>query len=153
MKKTRRTWLIPAILLVLGTLLYSFAKPYGGEGYQVLVNNKIVLDRFGKNMDQVQTLSLAEYPADAQISIKYYHCGKVARNRVIELKNEQQQVIKRWRFIDVAESFSPMHCSMKEISLVQVSKSTERVDLYYSSSELPDGRLLVKLVNKDLAKK
>ena len=141
-------------LLAFCATLFSFAPKFGGEGYQVYVNNKLVLEHYGSQIDLVKTLTLDEYSANGQITVKYYHCGRVSKGRVITIKDDQNNILKQWKFTDVAESTPAMNCSVKEIIGLQKSIHNNTMNLYYASSELPGGRLLAVIqVSNATAKK
>jgi len=132
-------------LLAFCATLFSFVPRFGGEGFQVYVDNKLVLERYGKEIDLVKTLTLDEYSANGQITVKYYHCGRISKGRVITIKDDQQKILKQWKFTDVAEATPAMNCSVKEIIGLQKSNNSNTVNLYYASSELPGGRHLAAL--------
>jgi hypothetical protein len=141
-------------LLAFCATLFSFAPKFGGEGYQVYVNNKLVLERYGSQINEVKTLPLDEYSANGQITVKYYHCGRVSKGRVITIKDDQQKILKQWKFTDVAEATPAMNFSVKEIIGLQRSATNNTMNLYYASSELPGGRLLAALqISNTTAKK
>ena len=129
-------------LLAFCATLFSFVPKFGGEGVQVYVNNKLVLERYGKEIDVVKTLALDEYSANGQITVKYYHCGRISKGRVITIKDDQQKILKQWKFTDVAEATPAMNCSANEIIGLRKNIKSNSLNLYYASSELPNGRLL-----------
>ena len=129
-------------LLAFCATLFSFAPKFGGEGYQVYVNNKLVLERYGSQINEVKTLPLDEYSANGQITVKYYHCGRVSKGRVITIKDDQNNILKQWKFTDVTESTPAMNCSVKEVIGLRTNINSNSLNLYYASSELPNGRLL-----------
>jgi hypothetical protein len=47
-------------LVAIAAAILSFTtnSPAGGEGFEIFVNGKVVLQQFGKNMDNVKTLQL-----------------------------------------------------------------------------------------------
>ena len=132
-------------LLAFCATLFSFAPKFGGEGFQVYVDNKLVLERYGKEIDIVKTLTLDDYAANGQITVKYYHCGRISKGRVITIKDDQKNVLKQWKFTDVAEATPAMNCSVKEIIGLRKNINSNTMNLYYASSELPGGRLLAAI--------
>lgn len=133
-----------ALVAVAATLL-SFSPNFGGEGFEISLNGKVVLQRFGKNMDDVKTLQLSQASPNDKLTIKYHHCGKVGKNRIVTIKDAQDQLIKTWRFKDVETAVGGMSCSVQDI--ISLKKGSNNVfKLYYSSSELPGGRLLTSVV-------
>ena len=134
-------------LVAIAATLFSFTN-FGGEGYEIFLNNKVVIQQFGKSIDAVNSLRLNQSTANGQLTVKYYHCGQVGRNRIITIKDAQDKVLKEWRFSDAAGSIvSPvaMNCNVKDI--VNLKKGNEiTLKLYYSSNQLPSGRLLTNIV-------
>jgi len=135
------------LLVATAATLLSFTNK-GGEGFEILLNNKVVIRQFGKNLDAVQRLQLTQHSASDQLTVKYYHCGQVGKNRIITIKDEQNKTLKEWRFADATSSIaSPvsMSCYVKDILSLNKGKETV-LKLYYASSELPKGRLLTNIV-------
>lgn len=119
------------------TILFSFSSMPGGEGFEVFLNNKVVLQQFGNNMKTVKTLNLEQASPDDQLAIIYHHCGQYGKNRVLTIKDEQNNTLKKWNFKDEG---AKMTCKVKDILGLQ--KGNKVLKLYYSSTELPDGRQL-----------
>lgn len=153
MKKSNfQIWMPAIILLALSTALLSFISrvntataPFGGEGFEIYINNKLVLQQYGKEMNTVKTISLQEARAGDQLAIRYYHCGKAAKNRVVTIRDDQQKLLKQWKFEDSKNETSRMSCSVKEIMALPKLNPDRSLLLYYSSSELPAGRHLATI--------
>jgi len=124
------------------TLLFSFSTaPSGGEGFEIFLNNKVVLQQFGNEMKTVKTLNLDQAAPDDQLAIVYHHCGKTGKDRVLTIKDEKNTTLKKWNFKDEG---TRMTCKVKD--LLGLQKGNGHVlRLYYASSELPDGRELVAI--------
>ncbi|MEP7372158.1 MAG: hypothetical protein ABI675_02140 [Chitinophagaceae bacterium] len=125
-------------------VVLSFSHRPGGEGFEISLNNKVVLQQFGKNMDAVKTLNLDQASANDEISVKYYHCGRVGKNRIITVKDDQDRVLKQWKFSDVSDAAAQMTCKVKDIMSLKIGKNST-LKLYYSSSELPKERQLASI--------
>ena len=123
--------------------LFSFSPKPGGEGFEISLNNKVVLQQFGSQMDAVKSMSLNQGSYNDQLTIKYHHCGKVGKNRVVTIKDGQNKILKEWHFADASTPVAAMAINVKDILALQ--KGNSRVNLYYSSSELPKGRLLTTI--------
>jgi len=127
------------MLVATAATLLSFTNK-GGEGFEILLNNKVVIQQFGKNIDAVQRLKLAQHSASDQLTVKYYHCGQIGKNRIITIKDEQNKILKEWRFADATSSIAApvsMSCYVKDILSLNKGKETV-LKLYYTSSELPN---------------
>ena len=128
---------------ILGAAAFSFSVLPGGEGFEISLNDKVIVQRFGNDMNNVQTLQLNSAKANDKLIIKYYHCGRVGKNRVISFKDEQNNVIKEIHFDDVNNPVAAMSLLVKDI--MSLKKGNTTLKLYYSSSELPKGRMLVTI--------
>ena len=137
--------LISLLFAAVVTSLFSFS-PIGGEGFEILLNNNVIMQRFGeKKMNEVQSIHLTLQQANQPVTVNYHHCGKVAKNRIIRLKNRQGKMVKEWRFADAATAVAAMTCQVKDI--LHANKGKEGTfNLFYTSSELPTGRLLSLVV-------
>ena len=141
--KIKKNYAVSALMAVLCILLFSFHDGKGGEGFEIYLNNKLVLQQFGKQMDAVKTIQLDNRFSKDQLTVKYHHCGRVGKGRTITIKDGQNKILKEWRFIDVSDAYAAMNCDVKEILGLQ--KGNSRLNLYYSSTELPKGRLLASI--------
>jgi hypothetical protein len=130
-----------AVLAFCALLLSFSTAPAGGEGFEIYLNNKVVLQQFGNSMDKIKTVGLEQASPDDQLAIVYYHCGKQGKNRVLIIKDEKENTLKKWNFKDEG---ARMTCKVKDI--LGLEKGNRSVlKLYYSSSELPDGRQLASI--------
>jgi hypothetical protein len=135
-------------LLAFCTAIFSFSVKPGGEGFEVYINNKLILQRFGDQLNRAQVIQLSEGSANDEMTIKYHHCGKVGKNRVLTLKDGQDKVLKEIKFADVADPYGGMSCKVKDV--VNFKKgSSNTIKLYYTSSELPGGRLLASIITSN----
>jgi len=133
--------------------LFSFSAGMGGEGFEIYLNNKLVLQQYGSDMNTVKTLKLDQAADNDELSIRYHHCGRVGKSRTITIKDGQDKVLKQWKFNDVSDASASMSCKVKDILGLRSGKHNT-LKLYYSSSELPKGRLLTSIVagTKNIAK-
>ncbi len=129
-------------LFAIGIALFSFSPKPGGEGFEIFLNNKVVLQQYGKDINTVKSLQLSQVSPDDKLTVKYHHCGKVGKNRVITIKDAQNNTLKEFRYNDASTPVSAMEIKMKEILNLKKSSSLK---LCYTSTELPDGRMLASL--------
>ena len=151
------------LLIALSGTLFSFSvktvealplgNNFGGEGFEVYINNKLVLQQFGEKMNTVKTISLDQSESNGQLAIRYFHCGQPGKSRVITIKDEQNVVLKEWKFGDTKDAAAKLCCNVKDILALPKLKSGKKVNLYYAATELPKGRLLATLTtaNKNVA--
>jgi len=145
-----------SFLLTISVALFSFSSTknnLGGEGFEVYLNDKLVLQQYGKDMDKINNLQLDQSASNGQLAIRYYHCGRPGKSRIVSIKDEQNIVLKEWKFGDAKDASAKVSCSVKDIITLPKIKAGKKVNLYYAASELPNGRLLATItsVNKSAA--
>ncbi len=140
----KRNQFLAAGITAICLLLLSFSNKPGGEGFEVYLNNKLILQQFGSAMNKVQSISLPEGSAADQLVIRYHHCGKTVKNRTLTIKNGEEKVLKVFTYNDNPDPAAPMSCKVKE--LFHLKKGTNNLlKIYYRSSELPEGRQLAAI--------
>jgi hypothetical protein len=150
MKTITKKNTLTALLTSFSFLLLSFSGTKGGEGFEIYLNSKLVLQQFGSQMNTVKSIELDKSVANSQLSVKYFHCGKIDKNRSITIKDANNTVLKEWRYADASAAGlsitdPAMVCKVSDI--LSLGKNNQgKLNLYYSSSELPQGRLLATLV-------
>ncbi len=135
-----------ALVAIAATLLsFSSNSPTGGEGFEILVNGKTVLQKFGSDMDNIHTLQLSKTLPTDKLTIRYHHCGRVGKNRIVTIKDGNDNTVKVWKFTDVPTPLGDMSCTMQDLISLQKNGNTS-FKVYYSSTELPKGRQLVSVI-------
>jgi hypothetical protein len=78
-------------------------------------------------------------------------CGVTGENRSIVLKDENNNIIREWKFTDAKNNQSAMQIPVKE--LLALKSKNGSLKLYYSAKQMPEGRMLtaIKLDDKKLA--
>lgn len=122
--------------------LASFSAKPGGEGFEIFLDQQLVIQQFG-NMT-APALPLGDRTTGSKLFIKYHHCGKTGKDRVITIKDENNKVRKVYHFPDSPSSASVMALELKEIKQLKTAM-TASLQLYYASSELPAGRQLARI--------
>jgi hypothetical protein len=130
---------LPSFCLAL--FAFSFSVPFGGEGFEVYVNNKLVLQQFGKEMNNIRTLGLSKQGQNSEVTVKYYHCGQSGKNRELSIRNNQNRVLMKWTFADGAV----MKFSLTELRSLHKAEGETLLSLYYACGEKPRGQKLVQL--------
>jgi hypothetical protein len=131
-------------LITVCTFLFSFTPKPGGEGFEIYLNNKVMIQKFGTEINTVQSLSLNNSSPDDKLTIKYHHCGRVGKNRIVTIKDAQNKSLKEFHYADATSSVSSMLVNVKEIiSLKKGNNNT--LKLLYSSTEIPAGRVLARM--------
>jgi len=132
------------MLVATAAALLSFSPKFGGEGFEILLNGKVLLQQFGKDINTVKNLRLSQVSASDKLTIRYYHCGHVGKNRIVTVKDGNDRILKQWRYNDSRSAASEMLCSAQDI--IDLKKGGNSIfKIYYSSSELPNGRMLASV--------
>lgn len=140
-----------AVLVFTIATLFAFTAKPGGEAFEIYLNNKLVLQRYGSKMNDIKSIRLNQSSVNDKITVKYNHCGKVSTFRHITIKNNQNKVIKVYKYADATSPMSGMEIQVKDLlNLKNANGNT--LKLYYSSSELINGRILVNLFVPDISK-
>ena len=130
-------------------MFFSFSTlPGGGEGFEIYLNNRLVLQQFNQDMKVVKTLKLDQANENDQLSVKYHHCGRPGKNRTLTIRDGKDEVLRQWKFDDESNVSSvavKMDFKVKDILGLQKGKD-KTIKLYYSSSEIPQGRQLASIV-------
>ena len=130
------------LLLLLGVGLASYRSARGGEGFEVYLNQKLIMQKFGKELAQPALLKL-DPSQDQQLRIIYYHCGKNGKNRQLTLRDGSEQVLKVWKYANSSQAASPMELNLAAVAQTGKSKGSGKWSLHYSASELPAERQLL----------
>ena len=133
------------MLLCRSTMVFSYTTKPGGEGFEIYLNNKVVIQQYGNEMNTVKSLPLNLQASNDELTIKYHHCGNIGKNRVITIKDQQNNVLKEFRYVDATSGVSAMLVRVKDLTVLKKGNSS-LLKLYYSSSELPKGRMLASLM-------
>ncbi len=127
-------------ILAVSVVFFSFAPRFGGEYYQIHVNNALRVEQVIAHVHELPTLTLSATSLE-QVTVLYDHCGQTGKNRSLTLLNEQGNNIKTWHFKD--SSLKKMALDTKEI--LALMKVNSKLKLVYTSTELPKGRILTAL--------
>jgi hypothetical protein len=139
--------------IVISAALLSFSPKPGGEGFEISQGGKILIQKFGNNLEEGKSLQL-QISSTEPLIVKYYHCGRVGNNRIITVKDDQNKLLKEFHYADLKTPAPSMTVPLKDI-LTMKKGSSVSLKLYYSSTELPKGRQLASIIsgNSSLAKR
>ena len=139
------------ILTALLTSLFSFTSFAGGDVYEIYLNDKLVCQASYKQFTGSKELHLGKLNANDRLVIKYSHCGVTGQDRSIVVKDENDNIIKEWKFIDAKNNQSAMQIPVKE--LLDLNAKNGSIRLFYSAKQMPEGRMLtaIKLDDKKVA--
>lgn len=129
---------------------FSFTAKAGGEGYSIYLNGKLMLSQnLAKPEANLAKLQFAKANYNDELVVYYYHCGQNGKGRSIALKDDKGKILKEWKFADGAGNTAPMKISVKELMDLQKKNPNASLALYYSSSQIPNGRMLAGLKPAD----
>lgn len=131
------------MLIAIGISVQSFSLNPGGEGFEIFLNNKVVVQRFGSHINSVNNLQLNPAAVNDKLTIKYHHCGRVGKNRTVTIKDGENNVLKVFRYADANSPVAEMTLPVKDI--LALKKRNGICKLFYASTELPNGRMLATL--------
>jgi hypothetical protein len=134
------------VLLAVCATLLSFSSLPGADKFEIYLNNKLVLEHFVTQTTNVQYLTLHQSNYNDKIDIQYSHCGVSGKDRKIIIRDGQNKVLKTWQFDNAKGSENKMSWKVNEIMDLKKGKERASFKLYYSSRELPEGRLLATVV-------
>lgn len=137
---------LKSLLVAMGLIFFSQATFAGGDTYTIYLNDKQILKQFvGLPSSGLLTLPLENANPNDKLIIKYSHCGVAGKGRNIVVKNEQNQILKEWKFADGPDM--AMTISVKDILDLQKKNPDARLNIHYSSSELMPKGLMLASVN------
>ena len=90
--KSKAAFLLATCTFIL-LLSSGFISRPGGEGFEVYINHKLVLQQFGKDINTTKSISLANAKPDEEVLVKYHRCGNGSHQRPSNLRTEL------WTFI------------------------------------------------------
>ena len=86
--------------VAIGATLLAFSPNLGGEGFEISLDSKMLIQKYGSDINDVSRLQLDQGSINSQLTVRYYHCGRVGKNRIIILKDGQNKLVKEWHFVD-----------------------------------------------------
>ena len=140
--RNQRRMIVAFISMMLSSLTFLSFRP-GGDHYEVYLNKKLVFTQIVSQPGSIKSLALDQRNVNDQVDVYYSHCGKLGTSRTIAIK-DGKNVLKQWRFSDDSGKF--MSVGAREILAFQSKNTDRKLNLYYSSEQMPDGKLLASIV-------
>lgn len=131
-------------ILILSATLFSFTNDFGGDTYEVHLNNKLVLRQMVWKQASVSDISIDLKTDAGELSVYYSHCGQTGKGRSISIRDDGHKILKEWSYANATTTHSPMNLPVKELAALNGAGS--KLHLFYSSTELPEGKLLANIV-------
>jgi hypothetical protein len=144
MKPNTKLMMVKSLLVIFCVGLFSFSNNRGGDSFEIWLNGKMMLQQFVHVSSAVQTLHLNAASVNDKLDIYYRHCGQVGTNRYITVKDQGDRSLKVWKFADSNGNNPAMSIKLKDISGLKKRKDS-MLNIVYSSSELPKGKVLATL--------
>lgn len=129
--------------VALSAFLFSFYG-IGGEAYTIHMGDRLLIEKHVTLKSAVPNFSLYQGDADEELFIYYSHCGQIGTSRSIAIKDNQNSLLKEWRYADAVSGNAPMVCKVKDIFDLQ-REAAGSVQLVYSSKEIPSGKVLANI--------
>jgi len=147
MKKiVRFSWVNSLIGVTLCALLLSFSIRPGTHRFQVYLDSKLVIEQYVNSKMEAPKLLLDPAENHSQLIVKYSECGRTVTGRVITIKDDNNKILKEWRFDGETSGYEEsMACKVKDITAL-LPKGRNTLKLYYSSREFPEGQQIAYLV-------
>ncbi|WP_205508308.1 hypothetical protein [Longitalea arenae] len=134
-----------AVFTVTILLLQAFTAKAGGEGFQIYLNNKLILEQSGRQFT-LQNLPLDKANMNDELVIYYYSCADKGKARSIAIKDDKGNIIKEWKFGDANGPRAGMKIPVKELLQFEKSYANSSISLVYISQQQPNGRPLSALL-------
>jgi len=144
-----KTALTSAMLaIVLGLVTMAFSPKLGLDGYEIYLNDKLIMKQYINQPLNLRTLQLEKAAPEDLLWIKYNHCtikSGSGSDRTIVLKDDKGHELKEWQFANNSTENKPMKVSVAELRQLEQTHADHQISLYYKAKELPGGELLAYL--------
>jgi hypothetical protein len=149
MKKIIQHSWATASVVALCAVLSSFALP-GTHSFQLYVDSKMIVDQYVTRDVTIPTVRLNPDERSNQIILKYSECGRTVSGRTLTIKDEQDKILKEWRFDGTTSGFKdPMTLNVKDVIALRPGKGAMK--LFYLSNDFKQGQQVASLiVGKDI---
>lgn len=133
-------------LITLSLTAFSFTTKFGLDGYEIYLNNKLILKQYVNQPLSLRVLQLDKANEGDNLRIKYTHCTVKGpgTGRSIVLQDEQGNTLKKWAFADAASDYN-MTIPVKELLQLEKKNANHELSLHYAARELPKGETLAML--------
>src|SRR5688572_8167339 len=84
--------------LALCTTLCSFSTKLGGDSYSIHLKDKLIMQQHVTRDMHAASFSLDPSAYHEELSIRYSHCGQIGNDRTLTIRDEQQKILKEWKY-------------------------------------------------------
>jgi hypothetical protein len=139
------SWLSATLVICVCSVLFAFTTLPGAHSMKVYLDSKLMLDKYIDSRTDVAKLTLDPSEKHNNLVIQYSECGRTVTGRKLTLKDDDNKVLKDWKFEGSTKGFEDsMECSVKDIVALR-AKGSNTLKLFYSSNEFPDGHQILSL--------
>lgn len=112
----------------------------GAHSFVLLVDDKQVAEQYIDSRSSVPKIEVGNHH---KLVVKYSECGRTVSGRKITAKDNNDKVVKEWKFDGTAAGLNnPMELSVKDLVSLQ-QRSNGELKLFYSSNDFPAGQHFV----------
>jgi hypothetical protein len=150
----------PAVIksLMLGFIFLSafqLQSKAGGIVFEIYLNNTLLLkQQYNKIISGSPDLKLTSANYNDNLRILFSSCGESSVTRSVGIRNDKNELVKKWDFANSSTSDLSMTIPVKEILDLQKGKSISSLKLFYFSPDhFKDGYMLASVLpaNKSVA--
>src|ERR1043165_8168636 len=114
--------IISSLVIFLSLALFSFTGKPGGDELRIYLNGKQVLQQFRHIDKSIKSLSLTTANDNDKIDVYYFHCGHCGTGRTLTIRDENNKVLKEFKFPDASNNHTAMSFTLRDIPDVQKNK-------------------------------
>lgn len=134
------------LLVAIGFSISSFSHFKGGDVIEVYLNDKRVIQHFvAVDPKAVKTFSLDKAASADKVRVLYSHCGQAGKSRSITITNDANKALKTWKFADGPKD-KLLECNAADVLALVKENSSSKLNLVYSSQEIPEGKILASII-------
>ncbi|MFT3934015.1 MAG: hypothetical protein QM726_10400 [Chitinophagaceae bacterium] len=135
-----------SLMLAFSILLFSFTTT-GSHSFEVYLNKKLLFQQYVSKDMKINSIPLNQAKATDEIEVYYNHCGVSGTGRIITIRDEQNKILKEYKFPDSPNTKTLMSCDVKDITSLQSLNKRSTLYLYYASNEMPEARMLASFAS------
>jgi len=132
---------VPGLFIVLS----SFAL-MGAHSFSIQLDDKQIVEQYVSRDMKVPRITIEPAENRQQLVVKYSECGRTVSGRKITAKDNNDKVLKEWKFEGTTSGFNdPMKVSVKDLVALK-SGSNNVIKLYYSSNDFAQGQQFANVI-------
>jgi hypothetical protein len=144
MQKRNLRFLAYSLLgIMVSIAVFSFSAPSGADSFQIYLDKKLIVEDYVHLAKKVKTINIQAANHNSQLEVYYNHCGELGRSRTIVLKDNQNRILREFRFKD-GNKF--MTCKVSDFIDFKKKNPVPAINLYYSAQQSPEPRLLANIL-------